>query len=335
MRLRKSGILTSLVFFAFLMQGCIHEYPTPVKGNSSDKGENPSAINANIEVTFDLSWESLLYNVKTDTKSRARTERPHRFVVEVLKDGEPVCHDLNYLSPEEFSLGKLNHKLSVPLEASGYQIAVWYDIQDDDGNNSYNTENLKNVSLSNSSTTAGEFLQCAYASDFIDLTEYSNSKEEISVTKELELSHAGARFEIVATDIQKFIETYKASLNQGDSFTAHIYFTHNVPTAFNLHSNMINYGDNLSLSGKMRLPFAEYDELKIAEGFIFCTDESDVTMKLEVKNSALIPVCRTDFFSFPIKRGYITTVTGDFLSSPVDGVFSVNTIWEGEIVIEI
>lgn len=335
MRRKGKLVIITISFLAVLLQGCIHEYPYPVKGNSSEKGEDPTAINANIEVSFDLSWESLLYDTSIRTKSRERNEYPHRFVIEVLKDGEAVCHDINYLTPDEFSLGRLNHKLSMALEASNYQIAVWYDLQDDAGNNAFDTENLKEVSMLNLSTTDAEALQCAYAADILELTEYSDAKEEIVIKKELQLNHVGARFEIVTTDIQKFIETYKISLTQGDSFTAYLWFTNNTPTIFNVHTDELSYGELLTLSGRIRLPFAEYDELKIAEGFVFCKDESEATLKFEVKNSALLPICATEYFSFPLKRGYITTVKGEFLSSPVDGVFSVNTVWEGEIVMEI
>lgn len=335
MRVRSFVFFIFIIIISIFLSGCIHEYPHPVKGNSSDKGENPTAINAEIQVSFNLSWENILHNVEISTKSGVRDERPHRFVIEVIKEGEQVCHDLDYLTAEEFSLGSLTHKISVPLEASSYQIAVWYDFQDDEGHYSFDADNLTNVSLLNLSTDSGENLQCAYATDTLDLSHYSNSQEEIHFTKELHLSHAGARFEIVTTDIQKFIETYKASLNQGDSFTVNLTFTGDTPSSCNLYKNNFNYGEITKLSGKMRLPFAEYEELKIAEGFVFCPDEGEVTMKLNVINSSLIPVCETEYFSFPVKRGCITIVRGDFLSSPVDGIFSVNTIWDEEIIIEI
>ena len=85
----------------------------------------------------------------------------------------------------------------------------------------------------------------------------------------------------------------------------------------------------------MRLPFAEYDELKIAEGFLFCDNDSETSIQLSVLNSALVTVSRTEYFTFPIKRGYITTVRGDFLTHSLNGIFTVDHIWGGEIIIEI
>ena len=328
-----SWLILSLVML--FIQGCIHEYPHPVKGNS-DKGEVPTAINTFIEVSYNLSWESILHQIDFDTKSRARDDRDHRFIIEVIKEGEIICHDIQYLSSEDFSLGKLSHKLSMKLEADYYQIAVWYDLKDEKGIHSFSADALNQVSLINLSTQNSEVLQCAYATDGLDLTDYEDVGKEITVEKPLQLQHAGARFEIVATDVQKFITNNKASLNQGDSFTVHLSFSNSTPIGYNLHSDILNYTESpVELSGELRLPFAEYEELKIAEGFIFCLDEENVSLNVAVKNSALVLVSQTDYFKFPVKRGHITTVYGDFLTHTIDGNFTINNIWDGEIVMEI
>lgn len=335
MKQRITSYYFLLTFLVMILQGCIHEYPTPVKG-SNEKGENPSLFTASIEVSYDLTWENMLHQAEFSTKTKGRTESPHRFIIEVIKNGEVICHDVKYLTPNEFSLGKLTHKISANLEPSLFQLAVWYDRQNEDGEYPYLADNLNGVSLINFSTRDVESLQCAYGSDLLDLSDYEYSDKEVTIKKELELQHPGARFEIVATDIQQFITNNKASLNQGDTFTVFLSCASGVPVGFDLHSENLLYGENpLELSGEMRLPFAAYDELKIAEGFIFCKEEQNITLKLSVKNSSLITVSQTDYFSFPIKQGNITTVYGDFLTNPIDGIFSIDNIWEGEIVIEI
>ena len=333
----KASVWFISLIVLLVTQSCIHDYPFPVRG-SHEKGENPTLLTAEIEVSYNLSWENIIHQVELSnyTNTKARREYPHRFVFEVIKDGEMVCHDEEFLTSEEFSLGELNHKLSAHLEPALYQVAVWYDFEDENGKFPYTAESLYEVSLSNFSTTDAEALQCAYATDFLDLSEVEFTDKEITVKKDMELLHPGARFEIIATDIQQFITDNKASLNQGDSFTVYLTFTSATPMGMNLYSQKLLYCENpLELSGRMRLPFAQYDELKIAEGFIFCNDEEEVSLKLCVKSSSLITVSQTDYFCFPIKRGHITTIYGDLLTNPIDGVFSIDNIWEGEIVIEI
>ena len=337
--MKKGRIIYLFCFVLALgfLQGCIHDYPKPVRGPGG-KGEDPTKLWAQIEVSFDLKWESMIHQADISTKTKGRDEEPHRFVIEVInRDGKVVCQDTKFITSNEFSFGKISHKLTANLEADKYRVAVWYDMQDEEGEYPFDAENLNEVKLSNFSTRDAEVLQCGFASDFLDLTDVEFSDKEITVAKELELQHPGARFEIVATDIQQFIAGHHEAMMKGDSYTVHLCFTSGTPVGYNLHSGNLYFGieKNLELSGIMRLPFADYDELKIAEGFLFCNEERDVTLNLGVKNSALVTISKTELFSFPIKPGYITIIRGDFLSSPIEGIFSVDNIWEDEIVMEI
>lgn len=322
------GIVAMLI-----LQGCIHEYPYPEKGGNREPGKDPTTVEASLNVSFNLTWESLLHNVVFDVGSRARGDKPHRFVVELMKDGKVIYHEVDYLNNDEFISGRLEHAISLPLEPDYYKLAVWYDRENSEGEYSFDASGLSELIILTKTTTDSENLQCAYASDYLDLSEFTRAGAE-KVVKEVELQHCGARFEIVATDVQQFITEQKESLNQGDSFNVEISFAKSRPHGLDLHSRSYIYSEEpLVLSGPMRLPYAEYDELKIAEGFLFCLAEEDVEMKINVRNSSLLSVSRTDPFSVPLKPGFITTVRGDFLTHPLDGIFSVDTIWEGEIVI--
>lgn len=330
-----SAIFCFLICIASLLQSCIHEYPVATKSPFPGEGDDPTSVNALIEVSFSLSWEKLLHTVDFFTKADGREDHSNRFVIEVIKDGSIVCHDVAYLSDDEYSLGKLTHKLSVPLGAKDYKIGVWHDRQDENGDYPYETEDLSYVTLNRFSTTEPEAMQCAFATEQLDLSDY-DVKEETIVTKYIELDHPGARFEIVATDVQRFISEQKEALLQGDSFSTQLFFSNGTASSFNIHSGRLIYGpDNVVLSGRMRLPFDDYEELVIAEGFLFCNDEDEVTVKMNIRNSALVTVSSTDTFTFPVKRGHITVVSGEFLTHPIDGVFSVNHLWDGEIVFEI
>ena len=334
--MKKRGYIYFVLLLVMLMsQGCIHEYPHPVKGSSSDKGEDPTVTDAYIEVVYDLSWQNIMHQIEFSTKAGQRSERPHRFVIEVIDEDGKVVQETETLSQNEFAAGKMSHKLKEPLSPGFYRISVWYDLENEDNEYQFKAESLSEISLNAFITTDAESYQCAYASGELDLREYRDADEGY-VVKQLALNHAGARFELIATDIQQFILNNKAALNQGDTFTANVSITGGVGETFNSYSGSIYMKSNtLDLSGRMRLPFAEYEELKIAEGFVFSEVENEMTLRLTVINSALQPVCQTEYFTIPVKRGYITTVRGDFLTNSINGVFSIDNIWEGEIVVEI
>ena len=323
-----------LIVLPLLLAGCIHEYPIAKKGRPNNPGEDPTTIETYIEVAYDLSWQSMLQNIEVEPPVRAARDGNHRFVMEVQKDGETICRDVEYLTDSDFSLGVMHHRFSVPLQACNYQIAVWYDKKEEDGNEYfYDISNLSEVKMISLYTTDAESMQCGYASDVLDLRNVDMSDEE--VTKTLELMHPSARFEIVATDINEFIANHREDLFQGDYYSVYLNFIDGVTPSFNLYNDALVDYHEMELSGRMRLPFAEYEELKIAEGMVFCGETDEARVKLTVKNSALVNVCQTEYFTFPIKRGYITTVRGNFLSNPVDGIFSINSVWEGEIEIHI
>lgn len=324
-----------LVVIGSTFQSCIYEYPH-VSPLTPGHGNDPTTVEALIEVSFDINWESMLHNVEFETNTKAATDRPHRFIIEVADDDKTLCHDIKYISSDEFSNGKLRHSLSVPLEARNYHITAWYDLQDTNGDHAFSADNLSNVTLTNFSSTDADIMQCAFAHDTLDLRNYDTSKES-SVSKELHMSHAGAKFEIYATDVEQFILDNKQALNQGDKFSAHISFSYGASTSFNSYTEDVNLGDPVfTLSGQFRLPFVEYDQFPpIAQGFIFCRTKDEVIAKIKITNSALSTISQTPEFSFPVKRGYLTKVTGDFLTNSIDGLFTVDNIWDGEIEIEI
>lgn len=324
-----------LLWILVPLQSCIYEYPYASSGHSPGIGDDPTTVDAYIDVAFDLNWEELPYHVNFDNSTRAATDRPHRFILEVSDNEKTLCHDIQYLTDDEFLNGRLLHRLSVPLGAQNYHVTAWYDFKDSNGQHAFNADNLTNVRLVNNSTTDVSVMQCAYAHDILDLSDFA-VETETSVTKDLKMGHPGARFEIIATDIQQFITDNKAALNQGDSFTVNLNFSFGSFTSFNTYSeNVVFDNQDLTYAGHMRLPFAAYEELKIAEGFIFCLPEDDVTVKLIVTDSSLSKVCQTEYFSFPVKRGYITKVSGDFLTNSLNGSFSIDTDWEDEIDFEI
>ncbi|MCH5226186.1 MAG: hypothetical protein J1D77_09305 [Muribaculaceae bacterium] len=327
--------LVGVLLGASLFTGCIHEYPFATQVPATPSGNDPTAVSTYIEVDYDLQWENILHHIDFSTRSDDQT--PHRFMVEVRENGESVVSDIHYLSDSEFSSGHLRRRLSAILANKVYEIAVWYDMRSSSGDFSYEGKDLRTITLLDYSSTDVETRRCGMAYDFLDLRdikapEENRNGETLTYTKTLNLQHPGARFEIVATDVQQFIADHKEDLNQGDSFSVEVSLSKGAYDAFNVFtSTPLRTLEALNLSGHMRLPFAEYESLKIAEGFFFCHEEEEVTARITIINSSLVAISQTDYFTFPARRGFITTIEGDFLTHPLDGIFQVNSLWDGEI----
>lgn len=310
------------------LSACFYEYPVP--SSAGLIGEDPGAVTANVEVAYELSWEEMIHYATKASSGQ------HRIIIEVRDEDKILTSHTRYLRDEEFYSGSSRHNVTFAATPGRYKIAVWYDRTDDEGAHSFSADNLSNIFVSRFSSTDATLYSCAYGNDILDLQDISGASSTIRIEKKIILAQPGARFEVVATDVQQFIAEQKAALLQGDKFNVSLHFGNYSLSTFNAHSGSpIPDGKVYTLSGRMRLPFDDYTELKIAEGFLFCDSDNSVDMKIRVINSVLSTVSETDFFSFPVKKGYNTVIYGDFLTHHVDGAFSIDHIWQEDIVIDV
>ncbi|MCH5233025.1 MAG: hypothetical protein J1E78_05230 [Muribaculaceae bacterium] len=327
MRFRLTIVFALFVWMLFT-QSCIHDHPT---------GEtvNPENIDAELEVTFDLRWSQALHIVDFGTKAGERGNL-HKFILEAWRDGVTYCRDVVTLSDDEFAMGVMRHTFSKPLAATNYRIGVWYEKTGDEVTSPYfQTDDLSHIKLLTNSTTHGDSIQCGFGLKDVDFSKMSQNSSRDSEVMTIELEHPGARFHIVATDIRQFIDDNRSYLLQGDSFFVNLSLSQNRHNGFNIYSSSVKLGEGqIERSSGLWLPFADYDELKIADGFLFTDPEEDVTLTLSITNTTGMVISRTEPFSFPVKRGVITTVRGDFLSFPINGSLTVNPVWDGEIELE-
>lgn len=324
MKTRLVKFILSLILLSLSFESCIHEYP-------HGTGKIPSTSFVSIEVNHSLIWDRRNHFV--DFQTRAQSDKPYHFVLEAMRDGMVVCKDEISISAEEFSAGKFTHTFSKALSNEVHQIAVWFDMEDENGQRSFSFEDLSGIHLKSSTIKNSVYKNSGYVNTIIDLNDHIYTDNKCI---QVDLLHAGARFEIVATDVNQFIAQQKEALNQGDQFNLEVVISDSSPTSLNAYDSSTFFnGNSQVLSGALFFPFAEYDELNIAEGFIFCKDEDYVTMKILVYNGAKAIVTQTPSFSFPIKNGRITTVRADFLSFPIDGSLGIDNVWNGDIEIDL
>lgn len=313
-------IICVIAAFSSLCQSCKHN-DLSIKSPGSSSGISPSLV-----VNFNLEWGHILHNIEFSTKASSNTS--HRFIFEVFDGAQTVARETVYLNDKDFAEGNFSYPMKTGLEPKLYNLAVWYDKASSGESSAFDSDDLTAVTINNFSTTDAEALQCAYASELLDLR---GESQQNPVHKDITLAIPGARFELIATDVLQFIADQKEALNADEKFYANVKLFSPASTTFNARTgNVVRTGSPFVFSGWMRLPFDNYTELKIAEGFFFC-HESEVTAQLSITNSALVTVSQTESFSFPVKPGSITSISGEFLTHPIDGVFSLNNVWAGDI----
>ena len=309
------------------MTSCIHDHP-------ENGGNDPTMVELGIELTLELKWNQRATNL--DLNTRARGDYRHRVVIEISRGGKEICRETVLLTPDEFALGELKHKLSVKLHALEYEMAIWSDFVDTDGKETaYNANHLKDISQIDPGILWDSDLGCGYCSSTLDLRAYRD-QWNTKVVKEMELGHAGARFQLVSTDIKEFVDAQQHALLNGETYTLTITYSTGTGESFNAYTGIPERADQKrEITGILDIPFRVYDELELADCYLFTNDEENVTMNLTVHNSARMIIVKTQDFRFTVRRGTITRVKGDFLSDYFTNFITVDNIWAGEILIEI
>lgn len=314
---------------AFLLTGCIHEYPEA-------EALNPTSIEVALDLDLNLKWNQKtgepVYQTKADKNIIGR-----RITVLISRNGKQEGKDIFYLTEDEFNVGNVKHKMTFSLEPREYEIAVWCDVVEglNRENGYYDLSELPLVKSITAGINYDSRQTCGFASSRLDLRQYSG-QWGAKVIKQMKLEHPGARFEITTTDIQKFLEAQQVPLLNGESYTLTLSFGDGTASGIDIMTG-IPFRDEFTMewTDDLELPFTTRTQLQIAGGFIFCSDEENISMSLIVHNSARLIVVRTPQFRFPVKRGLITKISGDFLSETFSNTITVDNIWEGEIVIEL
>lgn len=329
MKLFGSFKTISLVLGSLFMGSCIHEYPS---GSAYD----PSGIETAIELDLDLQWSEKEITPEF-SPTKARNDELIKVIAEVSSQGDIVGRDEFFVNSDEYAQGYVRHRLSFGLHALNYDLAVWceYNLDEDiDPDIVFDSSSMNNIKIKSENVNSIK-TQCGYAASSLDLRSYKG-ETEVRVIKQLNVEHSGARFRLITTDIRSFVEEELWAIENGETYTLTVNFDSSTPDAFDAYTgNAIRNYDTFSMTGALIPSYDYYGEKTIAEGFVFCDEEDEITMQVTVHNSARMIVVRSSQFSFKVKRGMTSIVYGDFLSEIFVNTIRVNNIWDGEDFIDL
>ena len=324
MQHRSHIFIPVLFLFSFIFSGCIHEYPTAEE-------INPTDIDFGVELELQLHWDQFAEQINFETKAQ---EKNHRLIIEMMRNGQTWGRDEIWVSDDDFNDNILTRRLPFKLKPFEYQIGVWYDRRSSDSGTSYDATDISEIKPLNREPSWEESQLCGYAYSSINLTSYKGGRN-VKLLKQIGLLHAGARFELVSTDIKEFIRAQTENLEAGETYTITLDYGVATPTGFNILTGKALGSERKSQTGRMRIPFIDLQELTIASGFVFCDEEDILEMSVTIHNSARVPIIKTPPFRFTIRRGALTRVFADFLSEEFTGSFIIDNKWEGEIIVEL
>ena len=308
---------------ATLLVSCVHDYPTLTEDGS--EGIDPTLVEVNTEVTLDL--ELLPLQIVTNkarsgtTKAGEGTDFRRRFIVEAWRDGKAVARQVTVMEESDESNQAISLPIHLKLHAVEYTLAVWTDYvaAGTEADLYYDTRDLQYVACTDPYTGSTDYRDCLYGTTALDLRQYRdewNAKVQIKV----DMVRPLAKYELIATDVQKFLQKTERQRAGGTAYTITVSYGFYFPLGFNV---LIGKPERSEMGVAFTAPLTVADngsgECTLASDYIFVNgEESYVPLSIEIKDDAGNGISRTTGIDVPYRRGHLTTVRGHFLTNRYD-----------------
>lgn len=316
---------------ATLFVSCVHDYPSMTE--DGEEGIDPTLVEVNTEVTLNLELVPLEIitqkNARSGTnKARSGTTKAddgyrRRFIIEAWREGKPTARQVTVMetAEEEGGDGKISLPIHLKLHALDYTLAVWTDYVAAGTTDDlyYDTDNLQQVACRDPYTGSTDYRDCLYGTAALDLRQYRdewNARVQVKV----DMVRPLAKYELIATDVQKFLQKTQKQRAGGTAYTITVSYGFYFPLGFNV---LTGKPDRSEMGVAFTAPLVVTDngsgECTLASDYIFVNgDESYVPLSIEIKDDAGNGISRTTGIDVPYRRGHLTTVRGHFLTNRYD-----------------
>lgn len=312
------------------LAGCVHDYPGMTE--EGEEGVDPTLVEVNTEVTLDLELVPL--EIITQESARSGTNKARnittkaddgyrrRFIIEARREGKPTTRQVTVMeTAEEDGDAKISLPIHLKLHALEYTLAVWTDYVKAGTTDDlyYDTDNLQQVACTDPYTGSTPHRDCLYGTAALDLRQYRN-EWNARVQVKVDMVRPLAKYELIATDVQKFLQKTQKQRAGGTAYTITVSYGFYFPLGFNVLSGK---PDRSEMGVAFTAPLVVTDngsgECTLASDYIFVNgDESYVPLGIEIKDNAGNGISRTTGIDVPYRRGHLTTVRGHFLTNRYD-----------------
>lgn len=342
--MKKNILINRLVRFIIiaacpvLLNSCLMEYPEMTE--NGEIGIDPTLVTVNAVVSVDLG-SSEAGNVDLDSRLEEKIYK-HRIVVAAYEGREVRAQKIIY--EDKPLTNRLQTEVKLELHARKYTLVTWVDYYCEDENPIYDIYTDQGLILirkgNNNYLGNSEYKKAYYSSEELDLTEYKDRWGE-TVPVEVKTISPMIRYELVATDVQKFLD------NNPHTESIQLTLTYNdyVPTGFNALDGITKEAFKFqSFSRTIKRPENNPKELSLLFDYVFVDDVRSrnsvsplsVTLKVEdVTDPNKKVELASSTFNLVFQNTVNEKITFDFLTTkPGDGV-DVDTDFGGNAEVEV
>ena len=312
---------SGLLALPFLMAACtLHEEPELTA--DGELGVDPTEVNVEVNLTLDLNLPEQGNEENSSARVSANTDYLHRFIVEAYLNRQPVARQVFVESITDRT--HLSLPVSMKLHARSYQLVVWKDYvsaETPEEDLHYNTQSLVPVIPNRASHTGNtEYKDVFVGTTSLDLTAYADQWGAV-VEQDVTLQRPVARYELIATDVDKFLQRIADGEVNGETFTARIKYSGYLPVGYNALDNVPKHSlMYMQYNTSFELPEEGTDELRVGFDYVFVSNEgsASVPMEIEIVNEENVTVANS-VLNVPLERGKNTVWTGEFLTGDDQG----------------
>ncbi len=311
--------------------------------NPDDNVVDPTIVNLKLDLSLDLASISNFedYNgIKTISKSNEAIQYNVRTIIEIYEadnSSKVIERTIKYYSYLDVDKYKVNETYS--LNAKKYRILVWADVIDNAENEDlyYTSTDLRNILPTTPYTGASDLKHCFSDVVDVDLTPY---RDEWNVSHEVKgiLERPLSRFEIISTDLDKFIseqvqsrDNYTKADIDLSKYTIKLHYDGYMPYGYNVESDLPNRAETgVEFTSKLESISETNARLSFDHVFVNHSESSvNVSMMLYDEDGELIK--QTNSIKIPLKRNQKTSIEGNFLTKEYAPGFAIDPSFEGDI----
>ena len=304
-----------------MMAACtLHEEPELTA--DGELGVDPTEVNVEVNLTLDLNLPEQGNEENSSARVSANTDYLHRFIVEAYLNRQPVARQVFVESITDRT--HLSLPVSMKLHALSYQLVVWKDYvsaETPQEDLHYNTQSLVPVIPNRASHTGNtEYKDVFVGTTSLDLTAYADQWGAV-VEQDVALQRPVARYELIATDVDKFLQRIADGEVSGERFTARIKYSGYLPVGYNVLDDVPKHSlMYMQYNTSFDVPEEGTDELRVGFDYVFVSNEgsASVPMEIEIVNENNVTVANS-VLNVPLERGKNTVWTGEFLTGDDQG----------------
>lgn len=310
-----------LLAFALTFTACtLHEEPELTA--DGELGVDPTLVDVELTLNLDLNLPEQADETQTSVKVGANADYLHRFIVEAYLNRQPVAREVIVENITDRT--RLSLPVNMKLHARPYQIVVWKDYVDAETPEEdlhWNTQSLVPVIPNRASHTGNtEYKDVFVGTTSLDLSAYADQWGAV-VEQDVALQRPMARYELRATDVDKFLQRIADGEVSGDRFTARIKYSGYLSAGYNVLDDVPKHSlMYMQYNTSFELPEEGTDELRVGFDYVFVSNEGSATipMEVEIVDAENVTIANS-VINVPVERGKNTVWTGEFLTGDDQG----------------